>query len=70
MQEARKVGVTVKEAERKRRMEDQKRISAAVKRALADGRDTFVLDGRLHRKKGTMFLEVEQESENNLCPEP
>ena len=70
MQEARKVGVTVKEAERKRRMEDQKRISAAVKRALADGRDTLVLDGRLYRKKGTMFLEVEQESENNLCPEP
>ena len=51
-------------------MEDQKRISAAVKRALADGRDTFTLDGRIYKKKGTIFLEVEQESENNFCPEP
>ena len=43
-------------AEVKRKIEAQKRVSLAMKRALAEGMDSFELDGRLYMKKGNAFI--------------
>ena len=50
-------------AEVKRKIEAQKRVSLAMKRALAEGMDSFELDGRLYMKKGNAFIETCRELE-------
>ena len=55
-------------AEVKRKIEAQKRVSLAMKMALAEGKDSFELDGRLYMKKGNAFIETRRETEREMTP--
>ena len=47
----------------KAKIEGQRRVSAAMKKALAAGRDEFEADGRFFRRQGDTFMEREKASQ-------
>lgn len=44
----------------KAKIEAQRRVSAAMKKALASGRDCFEVDGKYFQRKGNTFTEMEK----------